>query len=469
MLSLACFVLAVPNPSIQRLVQSQAAYYNVSLSFGASLSDGRILAGASGPSDRITGATTTTDSLYPSGSVTKTFSAVAALRLVDQGKLNLDAPFHTIVDPWLSKQGKSSLRVMWGGSKTIEAVTVRHLLQMRSGVADYDDREVKAWTLEHPTADYLPDDYVSNASKQFLFTPGTGGSYTGVGYVLLGWTLCAATDGCRTWSDFDLKKAAGVSSMLKDTRFMGAGPCSQYKNVVHQYLYSPYRQSLSTAQPLVESADGPSQRMSRHEAELDTSVELFPTASQRADESETLKLGDFVDLYELSCLNGWTMGNIATNPSELMRFYHEVFIGDELLSPAAKSQMVDFKPLTTGFATGTPYGFGLMMTHISLPLRGVSSCNGLPGCKCSHSRCHFEDYQIGHAGLDYGSGVPRIGHMPSLNISYAIAINVGEEPIGMNSTLSSLQNYQGVLSFQCALLDAVIHEQLPDYPEFECY
>ena len=38
------------------------------------------------------------------GSVTKSFTAVRALRLVQAGKLDLDAPVHVLVDPWLRAQ-----------------------------------------------------------------------------------------------------------------------------------------------------------------------------------------------------------------------------------------------------------------------------------------------------------------------------------------------------------------------------
>ena len=37
---------------------------------------------------------------------------------------------------------------------------------------------------------------------------------------------------------------------------------------------------------------------------------------------------------------------------------------------------------------------------------------------------------IGHAGLDYGSGFPTIGHLSELNVSFTIAANTGEFPMG---------------------------------------
>jgi len=235
------------------------------------------------------------------------------------------------------------------------------------------------------------------------------------------------------------------------------------------------RSSAVKGQPLVESAGEVRSPLAgqpaRHEVELTLTAGMNAHTIKSTEgfkvQGDTLALGDFKDLYELSCLNGWTMGNIATSPSELMLFYHELMNG-HIVSPASLSRMMSFQSLTTGFATGTPYGFGLMVNEIRLPLENVRACNGLPGCKCSFFRCELQDVLIGHAGLDYGSGVPSIGYMPSLNLSFAIAINVGEVPIGMNSTLSTMTNYRGVLSFQCALLDAVIHEQLPRYPKFQC-
>ena len=66
------------------------------------------------------------------------------MALAEQGKLKLDAPIHKILDPWLQAQGEQSLLQIWDSNAKIMEVTAAHLLQMRSGIPDYDDSTLKA-------------------------------------------------------------------------------------------------------------------------------------------------------------------------------------------------------------------------------------------------------------------------------------------------------------------------------------
>ena len=62
--------------------------------------------------------------------------STAAVRLAQEGKLQLDVPFHTVIDPWLRAQGKPRVRELWADNAEIEQVTGRQLLQMQGGLAD---------------------------------------------------------------------------------------------------------------------------------------------------------------------------------------------------------------------------------------------------------------------------------------------------------------------------------------------
>jgi hypothetical protein len=55
---------------------------------------------------------------------------------VEAGKVSLDDPVSTHVDPLLLKLANTSIVGLWGA--TAGKVTVGHLLQMRSGIQDYD-------------------------------------------------------------------------------------------------------------------------------------------------------------------------------------------------------------------------------------------------------------------------------------------------------------------------------------------
>ncbi|WP_051715919.1 serine hydrolase domain-containing protein [Streptomyces bikiniensis] len=76
-----------------------------------------------GVQDRVNGTPMDVRSRFRIGSVSKTFSTVVLLQLVQEGRLTLDAP----VDAYLP------------GLLPDDRITVRHLLTHRSGLADYTD------------------------------------------------------------------------------------------------------------------------------------------------------------------------------------------------------------------------------------------------------------------------------------------------------------------------------------------
>ncbi|MFJ5274183.1 serine hydrolase domain-containing protein [Streptomyces sp. NPDC088358] len=74
-----------------------------------------------GVADRATGRAITTADRFRVGSVTKSFSAVVLLQLVDEGKLNLDTSVNTYLPGLLPD----------------DRITVRHVMSHRSGLYDY--------------------------------------------------------------------------------------------------------------------------------------------------------------------------------------------------------------------------------------------------------------------------------------------------------------------------------------------
>ncbi|MET9673148.1 serine hydrolase domain-containing protein [Streptomyces sp. NPDC006482] len=76
-----------------------------------------------GVRDRVSGAAMDVHARFRIGSVSKTFSTVVLLQLVEEGKLELDAPVTTYLPGLLPD----------------DRITVRHLLTHRSGLADYTD------------------------------------------------------------------------------------------------------------------------------------------------------------------------------------------------------------------------------------------------------------------------------------------------------------------------------------------
>ncbi|WUS35184.1 beta-lactamase family protein [Streptomyces sp. NBC_01255] len=83
-----------------------------------------VLSRTVGVRDRVSAAAMDVQARFRIGSVSKTFSTVVLLQLVDEGKLTLDAPVNTYLPGLLPD----------------DRITVRHLLTHRSGLADYTDQ-----------------------------------------------------------------------------------------------------------------------------------------------------------------------------------------------------------------------------------------------------------------------------------------------------------------------------------------
>ena len=113
------------------------------------------------------------DQRFRVGSVTKTFTATIVLQLVDEGELALS---DTLEDhlPGVVPRGKE--------------ITIRRLLQHRSGLVNYTDEPYLSWlkgASRSPST--RPIDLLRFAgSKQLSFKPGSQWSYSNTNYIALG-------------------------------------------------------------------------------------------------------------------------------------------------------------------------------------------------------------------------------------------------------------------------------------------
>jgi D-alanyl-D-alanine carboxypeptidase len=112
-----------------------------------------------------------TDSVFPVYNITKTLTAICALRLVEAGSLRLDVPVHR----WLPEVEFPA------------TVTLTHLLQHTSGLRDYGPSPEyheavrlhadRPWTRKEFLDAVLP--------KGMLFAPGGSWAYSNIGYMLV--------------------------------------------------------------------------------------------------------------------------------------------------------------------------------------------------------------------------------------------------------------------------------------------
>jgi CubicO group peptidase (beta-lactamase class C family) len=146
---------------------------------------GTTFATAAGLAHRAWRIPNTLETRFRIASISKMFTAVAALQLVEQGLFRLDDPIAELLDL---------------DTTISDRVTVEQLLSMTSGIADWFD-ESGDWAANwaelirtHPIyllredADYLP----LFANKPAAHPPGQRYAYNGAGYILLGLLIARA-------------------------------------------------------------------------------------------------------------------------------------------------------------------------------------------------------------------------------------------------------------------------------------
>ncbi|MEZ4778573.1 MAG: serine hydrolase [Flavobacteriaceae bacterium] len=111
------------------------------------------------------------DTKFRIGSLTKQFTAMLVMQLVEQGKLELNAP----ISNYLPNYPKPNA----------DSVTIHHLLTHSSGIVNYT--EIRSLQGNLNLHRYKPDEFVQFFSDSTLqFKPGTKFSYSNSGYFLLG-------------------------------------------------------------------------------------------------------------------------------------------------------------------------------------------------------------------------------------------------------------------------------------------
>lgn len=140
------------------------------LSVAVARADKVILAKGYGMADVELSVPAGADSIFRIGSVTKQFTAAAVMRLVEAGKISLDAPVQTYVPDFPVKE--------W-------PVTVRHLLTHTSGIWSYTDDE--KFMERDSSLELTPTELIATfAERPLEFEPGTKFHYSNSAYYLLG-------------------------------------------------------------------------------------------------------------------------------------------------------------------------------------------------------------------------------------------------------------------------------------------
>lgn len=111
------------------------------------------------------------DSVFPIYSITKTLTAICALRLCEAGSLRLDGPVHS----WLPDVALPA------------TVTLAHLLRHTSGLRDYGPLpDYHQAVRRRPAQPWTRREFLDAVlTPGMLFAPGDGWAYSNIGYMLV--------------------------------------------------------------------------------------------------------------------------------------------------------------------------------------------------------------------------------------------------------------------------------------------
>eukprot|EP00937_MAST-01D_sp_MAST-1D-sp2_P008217 g8217.t1 len=413
----ASFTTAVAHPNtntirtrLQAVVDAQTARYNMSFSVAVTVAGGETVTAVAGMKNYIKGERMDAFARIPMGSATKLYTAVAALQAAERGELDLDAPIGPLLEPILQAETQQTLEQLWGAANAsiVRGITTRQLLSMRSGIPDYDDGAMEAWTLNISNIykDITPPEYVTDwTPKGFLFAPDSGGSYSSNSFVLAGYVV-AALAGAKSWDGFRQRSILDAQPALAAAApgfdFAGRGPCFSIPNTTSLYF------------------------------EVPLPVTPYWTTFE------------FVDSSFQSCLSGWTCGNIVATPGDTSKVLYHVFSehsATPLLNASSRAQMVAARPLTVGWSEGLMYGLGTMVTELY----------STPGVDPKYTSF------VGHGGAEYASSADL--HYYNAALDFTIVAGTTSQ-YGMNCDNRNMpdvtDNQYAKADTDCRLVAAVV-------------
>ena len=299
--------------------------------------------------------------LYVWGSTTKMFTAAAIMQLVDQKIVSLDDGIERHIDPFLQKLNGTKLADHFGSR--ISLVKVRHLLHMTAGIEDYDGSAYTKAQFDNRQHDFSPLEIISRFVPPLsrYAKPGERQRYCSTNYILLGLVLAnhKATPpkppAKLTWQDYDQRSVFlspnASSSPFANITFADKGSCKSH-TIVHGFLQS---------------------------------YEGAPWLQPQ-------------DVWNVSCLGGWTAGNLVAPVDDVAAFTLELYRpGGSLISGERQKDM-------TNWAVQDP------RQHFAFYGMGTFNLNWTVNNKAAY----------GHVGDTYGYQSSAT-YFPDLDASIAVA------------------------------------------------
>lgn len=198
------------------------------------------------------------NTIFGIGSISKTFTAIGIMQLLDQNKLSLDDPISKYLD------------INWGHPEN--PITIHHLLIHSSGMPNIDGTDIPLLASANmyrgsisieTEEDFMK--YLNDAKEEQLFPPGKVHMYSNEGYYLLGRIISKISG--LSFSEYMEEFVFGplhlTRTMTKKEKFFSAAednriqcyiPLGEGKFQPHDYIFHPISMALggifSTAKDL---------------------------------------------------------------------------------------------------------------------------------------------------------------------------------------------------------------------------
>ncbi|GEO09254.1 serine hydrolase domain-containing protein [Segetibacter aerophilus] len=155
-------------------------------------------------------------------SISKTYMAVAILKLHEEGRINLDAPVSTYLPSKYSRY-----------LKRLDTITIRMLLNHTSGMPEYSDNPAfVSYVLLHPTIVFDMEKALKFVQTEKLqFTPGSKHKYCNTNYLVLSMIADAITGDHAAY----ISKVIFQKIGLTKTYYRSSAGYLNYPNLVDSY------------------------------------------------------------------------------------------------------------------------------------------------------------------------------------------------------------------------------------------
>ncbi|MBD2701862.1 serine hydrolase [Spirosoma sp. BT702] len=167
------------DQTIDNLLQKFMTQYSVTgLSFSMTRNERLVYSKGYGLADKSTNEAVNVNSLFRVASVSKPITAIAIMKLIEEGKLSLDSKVFGAGSIFGTKYGAAPYLSGY------ESITVKQILEHTSGLATNDSNDPMGISAFDLTQDQVIDNTVR--TRALLATPGTKYSYSNFGYCVLG-------------------------------------------------------------------------------------------------------------------------------------------------------------------------------------------------------------------------------------------------------------------------------------------